>query len=47
MNDTERLEWVRKNWESQEFHEIMTTCDISTLELFREVIDQLIEDQLK
>lgn len=47
MSDAEYLEWVRKNWETQEFYEVMTFAQPKNLEYFKEIIDQMIEDELK
>lgn len=47
MSDLEYLEWVFKNWETQEFYEVMTFARPQTVERFKEIIDQLIEDEDK
>lgn len=47
MSDAEYLEWIRKNWETQEFYEVMSVARPQTLERFKEIIDQLIEDEDK
>jgi hypothetical protein len=47
MSDAEYLEWVRRNWETQEFYEVMSMAQPQTLEHFKQIIDQLIEDELK
>lgn len=47
MSDAEYLEWIRTNWETQEFYETMTVIKPQDLESFKAAIDQLIEDELK
>lgn len=47
MSDTEYLEWVRRNWETQEFYEVMTYARPKNLDEFKHIIDELIEDQTK
>lgn len=47
MSDTEYLEWVRKNWMTQEFWEVMSYAQPENLDKFKELIDSLIEDELK
>lgn len=47
MTDLEYLEWVMKNWETQEFYETMTIESPRTVEEFKEIIDELVEDQLE
>lgn len=43
--DAGRLEWLRRNWESQEFGETCDMADPQSVEAFRAMIDGLMDHQ--